>query len=248
MERQLILRYSEEDILREGQRITPTTLRNFIRRDGLVAGLSQSLFLQMSAKITAQLGVAPGGEFRAGFEEAQRVNARVVLGDRSVGITFKRAMAALSLWKRLHLGFMLLQTLSSGLDITPEEVEALKKKDMVSLLMGELATELPDVSKVFVDERDKILACSLMRVANCVQQPYGPAVVVVGVVGIGHVPGIEANWMRPDCLSQLKELLQVPVPSRTSRVVWTAVKIGMGLGLVGLTAIGVYSIIRRFHR
>ena len=227
--------------------MSAATVRSFIRRDGLVAGVCQSLFLQMSAKITAQLGVAPGGEFRAGFEEAQKVNARVVLGDRSVGITFKRAMAALSLWKRLHLAFVLVRTLGvSGVDITPEEVEALRKKDMVSLMVGELAAEMPAVAEVFVDERDKILACSLMRAANCAQQPCGLPVVVVGVVGIGHISGIEANWMDPDCLGQLKALLQVPVPSRTSRVVWTAVKVGMGLGLVGVTAFGVYSIIRRF--
>ena len=227
--------------------MTVATVRRFIQRDGVVAGLCQSLFLQMSAKITAQLGVAPGGEFRAGFEEAQKVNARVVLGDRSVGITFKRAMTAMSLWKRIHLGFVLLRTLgSSGLEITPDEIESLRKKDMVSLLVGELAAEMPAVAQVFVEERDKILACSLMRAANCAQVPYGPPLVIVGVVGIGHVPGIEANWMNQECLEQLKELLTVPVPSRTSRVVWNLVRVGTGLGLVGLTAFGVYSLVRHF--
>lgn len=247
-DRQLILHYSEEDILRQGQTMSYSTVQNFIRRDGLVAGLVQSLFLQMSAKITSQLGVAPGGEFRAGFEEAMKVNAGVVLGDRPVGVTFKRAMAALSLWRRLHLGLMLVRSLSSGLDITPEEVEAMREKDLVSLLVGELAVDMPAMAEVFVEERDRILACSLMRAANCTQEPWGPANVVVGVVGIGHVPGIEANWMNPRCVTQLKELLTVPIPSRTSRVAWTAVKVGVGLGVVGLTAFGVYSIFRRFTK
>ena len=247
-DRQLILHYSEEDILREGQSMSLSTVRSFVRRDGVVAGLCQSLFLQMSAKITAQLGVAPGGEFRAGFEEATKVNAGVVLGDRAVGITFKRVMAALSLWRRLHLGLVLLRTLGSGIDISPEEVEAMRERDMVSLLVGELAAEMPAVAQVFVEERDKILACSLMRAANCAQEPWGPPNVVVGVVGIGHVPGIEANWMDSQCVGQLRELLQVPVPSRTSRVVWTAVRVGMGLGLVGLTAFGVYSVVRHFTK
>ncbi|CAI8021556.1 TraB domain-containing protein [Geodia barretti] len=247
-DRQLILHYSEEDILRQGQSMSFSTVRNFVQRDGVVAGLTQSLFLQMSAKITAQLGVAPGGEFRAGFEEATKVNAGVVLGDRSVGITFKRAMAAMSLWKRIHLGLTLLRTLGSGLEISPEEVEAMREKDMVSMLVGELAAEMPAVAEVFVQERDKILACSLMRAANCAQEPWGPPAVVVGVVGIGHIPGIQAHWLDLQCLAQLRELLQVPVPSRTSRVVWTAVKIGTGMGLVGLTAFGVYSIIRHFTK
>ena len=247
-DRQLILHYSEEDILREGQKISLATVRTFIRRDGLIAGLCQCLFLQMSAKITAQLGVAPGGEFRAGFEEATRINAGVVLGDRSVGVTFKRAMAALSLWRRLQLGFLLLRTVASGVDVvSPEEVEALRKRDLVSLLVGELAAEMPAVAEVFVQERDRILACSLMQAANCMQEPWGPPTTVVGVVGIGHVPGIEANWMDQQCVGQLRELLQVPVPSRASRVAWTAVRFGMGLGLVSLTAFSLYSVIRLFR-
>ena len=247
-DRQLILHYSDEDILRQGQSMSLSTVRNFIRRDGVIAGVTQSLFLQMSAKITAQLGVAPGGEFRAGFEEAMKVNAGIVLGDRSVGITFKRAMAAMSLWKRIHLGLSLLRTLGSGLDISPEEVEAMREKDMVSMLVGELAAEMPAVAEVFVQERDKILACSLMRAANCAQEPWGPPTVVVGVVGIGHVSGIQGNWLDRQCLVQLRDLLHVPPPSRVSRVVWTAVKIGTGIGLVGLTALGVYSVFRHFTK
>lgn len=247
-DRHVILHYSEEDILREGQKMSTATVRSFIRRDGVVAGVCHSLFLQMSAKITAQLGVAPGGEFRAGFKEAQNVGAKVILGDRSVGITFKRAMAALSLWNRLQLALSLVKTLFSGVDITAEEVEALREKDLVSLMVGEMAAEMPAVAQVFVDERDKILACSLMRAANCIDQPYGAPVGVVGVVGIGHVPGIEANWMNPECLEQLRELLQVPVPSRTSRVVWTVVKVGTGLGVLAVTVLGIYSIARHFRR
>lgn len=236
-DRQLILLYGEEEILREAQSMNMAKVRSFIRRDGVVAGLTQSLFLKMSAQLTNQLGVAPGGEFRAGFEEAQKIGAKVVLGDRSVGITFKRALAALSFWKRLYLGYLLVRTLSSKLDITPEEVEEMKKKDMVTLMMGELATDLPDISEVFVTERDKILAYSLMRAANCVQDHVGPPVTVVGVMGMGHVPGIEAHWMQP---IPLKELLTVPTPSRTSRVVWGGVKLGTALVVVGLTVAGVW--------
>ena len=247
-DRQLILYYSEEDILREGQQMSLSTIRNFIRRDGIVAGLCQALFLQMSAKITAQLGVAPGGEFRAGFEEATRINAGVVLGDRTVGVTFRRAMATMSLWKRVQLGFLLVRTLGSGMEISPEEIESLREKDLVSLLVGELAAEMPAVVEVFVEERDKILACSLMQAANCMQEPWGQPAVVVGVVGIGHLPGIEGNWMDSECVGQLRELLQVPVPSRASRVVWTAVRIGMGMGFVGVVGFCAYSIFRHLKK
>ena len=86
----------------------------------------------------------------------------------------------------------------------------------------------PSLSRVFVDERDQILAHSLMRAANCAEEPYGPPRQVVGVVGIGHVTGIEANWMKA---CDIRHLLVVPPPSRLSTVFWLSVKYGC-LGLL----------------
>lgn len=242
-DRQLLLHFSEEDILREARTMNFAKLQSFIRRDGIVAGITQSVFLRLSADLTEQLGVAPGGEFRAGFEEAQRVGSQVVLGDRLVGITFKRALAALSFWQRIRLAFLLAQTLVSDFKITPEEVEQMKNKDMVTIFVGELASEFPALSDVFVTERDQILTYSLMAAANCAQIPYGPPVTVVGVMGMGHIPGIESNWMRD---IRVRELMTIPQPSRRSRIVWTGVRIGIKVSVLGLCVAAVYFGMRRF--
>ena len=237
--RQMILHFSEEDILREARTMTYAKMRSIIRRDGLVAGITQSIFLRLSAELTQKLGVAPGGEFRAGFEEARQLSTcQVVLGDRNVGITFKRAMASLTLWQRIRFTFLLFRSMMSEVEITPEEVERMKTRDMVQLLMGEFGSEFPPLMQVFVSERDQILAYSLMRAANCTQQPYGPAVTVVGVMGMGHVPGVEANWMKE---VEVQHLLTTPSPSRTSRVIGYSVRIG----LLGACIAGVFIIGRR---
>ena len=238
-DRQMILHYSEEDILREARTMTFGKLRSFIRRDGFIAGLTQSIFLKLSAQFTQQLGVAPGGEFRAGFEEAQKIGSRIVLGDRLIGITFKRALAALTLWQRIQFALLLIQSMSTDLEITPEEIENLKKRDMVTMFTGELASDYPALSEVFVNERDKILAYSLMMAANCAHQPYGPPVTVVGIMGMGHIPGIESNWNQEIAV---RELLTVPLPSRTSRVIRTGIK----LGLLGVCAVGIYFCAKKF--
>lgn len=69
--------------------------------------------------------MAPGGEFRAAFRQvncslrrdvgetfvlqAQKVpGCQIVLGDRPVGITLKRAINSLSTWKKIRLAFSLL--------------------------------------------------------------------------------------------------------------------------------------------
>lgn len=238
--RQMILHYSEEDILREARTMTFAKMRSIIGRDGLVAGITQSVFLRLSAELTQKLGVAPGGEFRAGFEEARRLTTcPVVLGDRNVGITFKRAMASLTLWQRIRFTFLLFRSMLSEVEITPEEVERMKTKDMVQLLMGEFGSEFPALLEVFVSERDRILAYSLMRAANCTQVPYGPPVTVVGVMGMGHIPGVEENWMQE---VDVQHLLAIPPPTLTSRVVRYSVRIG----IMGACVATVYFLGRRF--
>lgn len=242
--RQMILHYSEEDILREARTMTFAKMRGIIRRDGLVAGITQSVFLRLSAELTQKLGVAPGGEFRAGFEEAKKLpSCPVVLGDRSVGITFKRAMASLTMWQRIRFSFLLFRSMLSEVEITPEEVEQMKTKDMVQMLMGEFGYEFPALMKVFVSERDQILAYSLMRAANCTQQPYGPPVTVVGVMGMGHIPGVEENWMEE---IDVQHLHTTPAPSTASRVIVYSVRIGLvGACLAGIFFLGRRIILRR---
>lgn len=242
-DRQLILHYSEEDILREARTMNFAKMRSFIHRDGFVAGITQSIFLKLSAELTEKLGVAPGGEFRAGYEEAKKIGSKIVLGDRQVGVTFKRALRALSFWQRFRFAYLLVQSLASSHEITAEEIERLKNKDMVTMLTGELASEFPALSKVFVTERDQILAYSLMVAANCMTTPYGPPVTVVGVMGMGHIPGIEANWNQ---VVDVRDLLTVPVPSRTSRLIWTGVRMGIKFGIYGICAAAIYFGYRKF--
>lgn len=65
-------------------------------------------------------------------------------------------------------------------------------------MLAEMTGEFPALSRVFVGERDTYLAYSLSLAASPVPDPrsvtgYLPST-VVGVVGIGHVPGIVKQW------------------------------------------------------
>jgi pheromone shutdown protein TraB len=96
----------------------------------------------MTAHLTKQLGMAPGGEFRTAFREAQKVpGCNVVLGDRPVGITLKRAINSLSTWKKIRLAWSLL---TSKDKITNEDVEKCMEQDMLEKLLLEMSDEYPD--------------------------------------------------------------------------------------------------------
>lgn len=50
----------------------------FVFQSGVVGGIMQVLLLSMSAHITKQLGMAPGGEFRAAFREVSKYFSYIV--------------------------------------------------------------------------------------------------------------------------------------------------------------------------
>ncbi|MBN3301906.1 TRABD protein, partial [Amia calva] len=227
-----MLKMDEKTLLREAKDINLEKIQQAVRQNGVMSGLMQILLLKVSAHITEQLGMAPGGEFREAFREAGRVPfCKFHLGDRPIPVTFKRAIAALSLWQKLKLAWGLC-FLSDP--ISKEDVEKCKQKDLLEQTMSEMIGEFPDLHRTIVAERDMYLTYTLRQAARCVDAPANtqkvPAV-VVGVVGMGHVPGIEKNW---DKTLNIQDIMSVAPPSRLGRAMRTVLK-GAALGVLGYT-------------
>ncbi|CAM9909874.1 traB domain-containing protein [Lampetra fluviatilis] len=227
-----MLKLDETTLLREARELSLDKLQQAIKQNGLMSGLMQMLLLKVSAHITEQLGMAPGGEFRTAYQEAGHVPlCRFQLGDRPIPITFKRAIAALSLWQKLKLTWGLVFMSDP---ISKEDVERCKQKDLLEQTMAEMIGEFPDLHRTIVSERDIYLAYTLRQAARPLRPPHSrhaapvPAV-VVGVVGIGHVPGIEKNWDLP---LDIQAVVRIPPPTRTARAVRLILKATV-LGLAG---------------
>jgi len=226
-----ILHLDEETILEEAQNLDFEKSLEIIRSQGTVQGVMYLLLLSMSAHLTKELGMAPGGEFRRAFTEAKKVPGCMVhLGDRPINITLKRALAALSSWQKIKLGWNILTSKDS---ITKEEVEKCKDRDLLENMLAEMAGEFPAISQVFVAERDLFLAHSLQMAADAIPvhalgpdgqklEGFNPPT-VVGVVGIGHMPGIIKHWGKVT-KEQVKEVVKVDPPSVMSRVFRFTVK------------------------
>ncbi|XP_036093645.1 traB domain-containing protein isoform X4 [Rousettus aegyptiacus] len=213
-------------------------------KNGVMSGLMQMLLLKVSAHITEQLGMAPGGEFREAFKEASKVPfCKFHLGDRPIPVTFKRAIAALSFWQKVKLAWGLC-FLSDP--ISKDDVERCKQKDLLEQMMAEMVGEFPDLHRTIVSERDIYLTYMLRQAARRLELPRSSNAeprkcvpsVVVGVVGMGHVPGIEKNWTTD---LNIQEIMTVPPPSIFGRASRLAVKVAF-LGLLGY---GLYWMGRR---
>ncbi|XP_071492091.1 traB domain-containing protein-like [Diadema antillarum] len=233
-----ILELDEETLLDEAKNFNLAKLRQSIKQNGVIGGVMQALLLNLSAHLTKELGMAPGGEFRRAVREAHTVpGCKIHLGDRPIQITLKRAMASLSPWQKLRLAWYLL---TSKEPITKEEVEKFKQKDLLEEMLGEMTGDFPALSQVFVFERDMYLSQSL-KACSQTQPPSNdgfvyPAPVVVGVVGMGHVKGIVDSWETSVTAEALKEIITIPGPSIAGRLL----KWGFRASLFSLLAWGCY--------
>jgi len=229
--------------------ITLADLRGSIKKLGLTQGIFYQLMLNISANISRELGMVPGGEFRRAVIEAKKYDSYIYLGDRPVDITIKRVISMLSWPKSIRLLAHLL--FNADLKITKEDVEKFKNKDLLETLMHEMAADYPELEKVIVDERDKFLTYSLQSCAGIVIEKTGlkpnhivsRPQVVVGVVGLGHVAGIKNYW-ETITKEQIADLIIIPPQSKSSKVIKIVIKITTyGILLWGISKIpGVKSL------
>ncbi|XP_074594032.1 traB domain-containing protein [Brevipalpus obovatus] len=220
-----ILDYDEKRVLEEVESLGLAKLRATIKEYGLVQGLLTICFLSLSAQMTKQMGMFPGGEFRAAFREAKKIPGCILhLGDRPISITLSRGLSSLGWWRKMKLAY---QILTNTEKITPEEVERCKEKGVLGQMLSEMATEYPSLSEVFVNERNLYLAYSLQLASSPVPSEESPLKLVpstvVGVVGIGHVAGIVENW---GIVSEedIAPLMSIPQPSASERIVRKTIK------------------------
>ncbi|XP_055524672.1 traB domain-containing protein [Wyeomyia smithii] len=233
-----ILKYDEQTLLEEAKDINLAKIQSIVKRNGAINGLFYILLLNMSAKITQKLGMAPGGEFRRAVAEASRIpNCLIQLGDRQFNVTLQRALRGLSLWQTIKL----IPKLLIMDDISSEDVEQCKRKDLLEEIMLEMAGEFPAFGRVFVEERDLFLCYSLQVAAMPQQTANGGTqpVNVVGVVGIGHAAGIARHWGKVEHTS-IASILTIPPASFSHR----AAKLVLKYGTLGLCAYGMFRFMR----
>ncbi|MDX2053475.1 MAG: TraB/GumN family protein [Polyangiaceae bacterium] len=190
------------------------------------------LFLLVSLGLSAyqkkmgdKLGVRPGAELLAAVSAAHEVSAELVLADREVQITLKRAWRGLSGKEKAQLlglfGTPPEHEAMSG-ELTEERVEQLKDKQTMSDMLMEMTKALPGIKRPLIDERDLYLISKI-------RESQGAR--VVAVVGAGHVKGMVENLNTP---VDRTELEKVPPPAPLGRILrWLVPALALLMFFVG---------------
>ena len=131
-----------------------------------------------------ELNIEVGAEMMSAIHISEEKNIPLSLVDREVNITIKRVWRSLGFWQKLKLTSQLFASLFFTPQVQAEEVEKMKKKDVLSALMDEIATSFPQIKKTLIDERDEYLAGKIFQTSGKK---------ILAVVGIGHQEGILAK-------------------------------------------------------
>jgi len=166
-------------MLQQTDRFKDLDLVKVIRSKQLFFFIGQFIMSSFQKRISDQTGSKPGMEFKKAVELANNKGARVVLADRDIGITLKRAWRITRFKDKMKMLFSSFFTKSKELDNV--NIEELKSMDAINSMVNEFADGLPDTKRVLIDERDAYLTGSI-------QENLGKK--TVAVVGAGHVPGM----------------------------------------------------------
>lgn len=212
------------DAIKQKKKWQETDIIKVIREKQTSLLLSQLLMASFQKKIADKFGIKPGEEMLRAIHQAEKTGAQIVLADRDIRITLQRTWRMMRFWSKIKFLPGMLFSILTLEDISEEEIEKLKQKDVLELALETFGQKLPGIKITLVDERDQYLADKIKN---------APGSKIVAVVGAGHVPGILENIEKEVNLSALNEL---PPKSRWGKVfAW-----GIPAAVIGLIIAGFF--------
>ncbi|MFA5718585.1 MAG: TraB domain-containing protein, partial [Desulfobulbaceae bacterium] len=201
-------------------------LKQIIRDKQLSTLLVNLILASYQKKLGGQLGIMPGTELLTAARTAEKTGSAMILCDRDVRVTLRRAWHATSLWKKMYLLASIITSLFDRTEIDEEKLAELRRKDVLSELMSEIGAVIPDTKRVLIDERDIYMAEMIKK---------SPGSRLVAVVGAGHMEGI-LRVISENNRDRLGEINTIPPVNKSWKTVGWAIPV---LIILSLFLIGI---------
>jgi len=204
----------------------------------LVANMALASFQK---RMGNQTDSAPGEEILGAARIAKEREIPYSLCDRDIQITFKRAWRLSNLWNKAKLIATIISAVFSNEKISKEDLEELKKSDVMQSMMDEMAKELPSVKAVLIDERDRYLATSIF---------LAPGDKKLAVIGAGHQNGIIKTMEKlesGELGTNLDDITDVPPAGKGGKILsWAFPILIIGFLVYGFITFGQQEGIKMF--
>lgn len=193
-------------------------------------------------RLADQFGIESGADMRAAIRTAAEKETPVFLIDRDIGITLKRIYRNMPWKRKLNVMTGLVASVIARRTVTEEEVEQLKRGDVLESTFAQFADTSADIYGPLVEERDRYMVAKLVQELKA--RDYRNVLVVVGA---GHLAGMRRNLSVARTAEGVPqqvcaELDTVPPPSRIAHwLSWSFVALillGFAIGFAKSSAIG----------
>ena len=196
------------DSIQNDQRYSDLDIVKVIREGKAFLVLANLMLASFQKRMGQNIGVKPGDEMLAAIKTAEEMGIATSMVDRPVQTTLQRAWAKNGFMGKMGLLASLLASAFSKEEVDESEIEALKQKNEMDNMMGELSKEMPVIKEVLIDERDKYLASKIW-------ESQGNN--IVAVLGAGHLAGVEAHLNQIAAGSESSDVAEISeLPAKKS--------------------------------
>jgi pheromone shutdown-related protein TraB len=180
-------------------------------------------------RLAEKVGIEAGQEMIRAIELSKEKDLRLEVIDRNITITLQRVVTRVSFWQKLKIFSGLVAGIFVGEEVSEQQIEDLKKGDMLQTVVEEFGESLPEFKEVLIDERDEYMVGKLIELAESPDAPKN----ILAFVGAGHLVGMVPAFSRPPDENRVRELSKTPPPSKTGYY------IGWGICLLILSMFAV---------
>ncbi len=220
--------------LENGRKWSTTDLKDVLRKGKGFMMLANLALASYQRRLGEDTGVQPGDEMKAAVTASREAGIPFSCSDRSIQTTLSRAWRKSGFWSKMKLLASLTASVLSNEKASPEDIENLKKTDAMQGMMQEMASYLPSVKTVLIDERDRYLASSIFT---------APGEKILAVVGAAHIPGIVKNMeemARGSATADVSEIDTIPPrPWFNKALPWIIPALIIGLFVTGIVRSGM---------
>ena len=209
--------------LKDPDRWKKTDLKEVIKKKQLATLIANLVLGSYQKRMGKQTGVKPGAELKEAVDVSESAGIPIVLADRDIKITLKRAWACTRWYRKLSLLGGLFASIFDKTEISEEELEKIKEQDSLSAMMQEFGKTFPEVKQVLIDERDQFLASKIKSAAGKK---------VVAVVGAGHMKGIAKTIEQDLELPSEESITTIPKSAPIWKIIGWAIPVAIIASIV----------------
>ncbi|MBT6040299.1 hypothetical protein HOH15_00055 [Candidatus Woesearchaeota archaeon] len=181
-------------LLTKAESKTPFML---IFKIGFVGWLFAKIGSWGSKKLGNTVGMDPGEEMLTAVREAKKNNIKIALIDQPIEITLARFSRRITFKEKMRFFKDLIKSIffpkkvmrEMGVDIKQMDLTKVPSATLIKGLVKVMKAKYPNAYSVLVDERNKVMAMNLMRLAKKHDK-------ILAIVGAGHLEGMKEDLAR----------------------------------------------------